>query len=99
MNSELIRKIKEDIYKKLESFIGTKFVVGQSTDDNIYMNYRKVIIDEFRKYEYELSEIADNDYIDIVYKLHFTIDENRIIQDVTVVFKSPDFIADYEEIE
>ncbi len=97
MNSELIRKIKEDIYKKLESFIGTKFVVGQSTDDNIYMNYRKVIIDEFRKYE--LSEIADNDYIDIVYKLHFTIDENRIIQDVTVVFKSPDFIADYEEIE
>lgn len=99
MNNELILKIKENIYKKLESLIGTKLVTDDSVDNNIYTVYRKIIVDEFRKYEDELSEMTNEDYIDLVYKLHFIVGENRIIEDITVVFKSPDFIADYQEIE
>lgn len=100
MNTELIREIKEEIYKKLESFIGTALPRPQSVDDNtIYDRYRKTIMNEFYKYEHEFRKTTDKDYIDFLYKIDFTIGENRIIEDIEVIFEAPECIADIKEIK
>ena len=98
MNTELIREIKENVYKILELFIGTELVVGDSLD-NYYMTYRKAIMDELYKYKNEFSETTNDDYIDFKYKIDFTVGKNRIIEDITVVFQAPECIAVYVEIE
>lgn len=91
MNTELIREVKEIIYKKLESFIGTEL---DNTDE--YRKYRKIVLEEWEKHP-ELFENRDD--TELMYNLTFTTSEGRMIDDITISFKSPECIADYKEIE